>query len=441
MLYDAESGNLTLVASGDTMITRKLSVFTEERFTSLIDLFRDADVGFTNLEMLMHEFEHSPGQAGGTFTGSDPSNLAELQWAGINLVSCANNHGYDYGEGGVLTNLKHLRSSGLAHAGTGKNLSEARAPGYLDTANGRVAIISASSTFSEAGRALDQRPDLLGRPGLNTLRFNTTYTVDRTAFDALRKINGELGLEARRAAERRFRHTGAIPEDTDSEIHFLGQNFVLGEDFKTDTKPHEGDMDGNLKWIREAGRMADWVLVSFHCHEGGKTRDEPPEFLTTFARACIDAGAHAFIGHGPHVTRGVEIYKGRPIFYSLGNFIFQNDTVRWQPSYNYDLVKLEDGATPADFYDARSENDSRGFPADSVYWESAVARCRYAGGAVEEIRLVPIDLGFGRPRSQRGRPLLAGSKVGEKVLERMARLSKPLGTAIKLDNGVGVVRP
>ncbi len=115
--------------------------------------------------------------------------------------------------------------------------------------------------------------------------------------------------------------------------------------------------------------------------------------------------------------------------------------MRWQPSYNYDLVKLDSGATPADFYDARSEKDSRGFPADSVYWESLVARCRYVGGALEEIRLLPIDLGFGRPRSQRGRPLLAGSKVGEKVLERMARLSKPLGTAIRLDNGVGVVRP
>ena len=441
MLYDAESGGLTLVASGDTMITRKLSVFTEDRFTALVDLFRSADVGFTNLEMLMHEFEHSPGQAGGTFTGSDPSNLQELVWAGINLVSCANNHGYDYGEGGVLTNLKHLRASDLAHAGTGRNLSEARGPGYLETANGRVAIISAASTFAEAGRALDQRPDILGRPGLNPLRFKTKYTVDRPAFDALSRINKELGLEARRAAERCFRPRGAVPEDTDSELHFLEQRFTLGEEFRTETAPHAKDMEGNLKWVREAKRMADWVVVSFHCHESGKTRDEPPEFLTTFARACIDAGAHAFIGHGPHVTRGIEIYEGRPIFYSLGNFIFQNDTVRWQPSYNYDLVKLEDGATPADFYDARSENDSRGFPADSVYWESVVARCTYAGGALEEVRLLPIDLGFGRPRSQRGRPLLAGSNVGEKVLERIARLSKPFGTAIKLDNGVGVVRP
>ena len=439
MLYDAESSDLTLVASGDTMITRKLSVFTEDRFTALVDLFRSADVGFTNLEMLMHEFEHSPGQAGGTFTGSDPSNLQELAWAGINLVSCANNHGYDYGEGGVLTNLKHLRASGLTHAGTGRNLSEARAPGYLDTANGRIAIISAASTFAEAGRALDQRPDILGRPGLNPLRFKTTYTVDRTAFDTLSRISNELGLEARRAAERRFRPRGAVPEDTDSEHHFLEQRFTLGEEFRVETAPHALDMEGNLKWIREAKRMADWVVVSFHCHESGKTRDEPPEFLTTFARACIDAGAHAFIGHGPHVTRGIEIYEGRPIFYSLGNFIFQNDTVRWQPSYNYDLVKLDSEATPADFYDARSEKGSRGFPADSVYWESVVARCEWSGGGLKEVRLLPIDMGFGRPRSQRGRPVFAGADLSRKVLERVARLSKPFGTTIRTENGVGIV--
>ena len=107
MIYEAEAGNLTITAGGDAMITRKLSVFREKRFTELVELFRDSDVGYANLEMLMHDFEHSPGSAGGTFTGSNPSNLEELKWAGINLVSTANNHSQDYGEDGVLTNIKH----------------------------------------------------------------------------------------------------------------------------------------------------------------------------------------------------------------------------------------------------------------------------------------------------------------------------------------------
>lgn len=439
MIYEAESGDLTLVASGDCMITRKLSVFREPSFVSLVDMFRKADVGYTNLEMLMHDFEHSPGSAGGTFTGSDPRNLEELKWAGINLVSTANNHAYDYGEGGVLTNLDNVHKSGIAFAGTGRNTSEARAPGYLDTAKGRVALISASSTFSESGRALDQRPDIKGRPGLNALRFSLTHTVDRDAFDELKRVNRELGFEANNSALRRFRPQGAVIEDTDTQLGFQGNRFVLGEEFNISSKPNTRDMEENLKWIRDARRMADWVFVAFHCHESGANRDEPPEFLTTFARACIDEGADAFLGHGPHVTRGVEIYHGKPIFYSLGNFIFQNDTVRWQPAFNYDSVNLDHGSTPADFYDARSEKDTRGFPSESAYWESVVVQCEFKKKSLSRVTLHPIDLGHGRPRSQRGRPVMADSRLARKSLDRMRRLSKPFGTEIKVSNSVGVI--
>ena len=440
MLYDAQAGNLTLVASGDTMITRRMSVFREEGFARLRKMFHEADVGFTNLEMLMHDYEHSPGMAGGTFTASDPKNLGELEWMGVNLVSTANNHSYDYGEGGVLTNLKHLRQSDLVHAGTGRNLSEARAPAYLDTANGRVALISASSTFAEAGRALDQRPDINGRPGLNPLRFSTTHIVDRPAFDELRRVNKNLGLEAQRNALRNFRHQGAIPEDNDSRFVFMDKVFALGEEFKVNTQLNRRDLNDNLKWVRDARRMADWVMVSVHCHESGAHRDEPPQFLVDFAHACIDEGADVFIGHGPHVTRGIEIYKDRPIMYSLGNFIFQNDTVRWQPSYNYESVKLDSDATPADFYDARSDQDKRGFPADALYWESVVARCEFKRESLHAVTLHPIDMGHGKKRSQRGRPLLANSEVSQRALERIKRLSKPLGTDIRLERGVGRVR-
>ena len=441
MLYEAEAGNLTLVASGDAMITRRLSVFREPEFLSLVDLFRSADVGYTNLEMLMHNFEHSPGMAGGTYTGSDPANVEELKWAGINLVSTANNHAYDYGEGGVLTNIRHLKASGLTYAGTGNNLSEARAPGFLDTPAGRVALIAASSTFHEAGRAIDQRPDVKGRPGLNAVRHSTTYTVDRPAFDSMRRISRNLGFEAHNAAQRRFRPPGTVMEDTDSQVGFLGRKFVLGEQFGISTSPNRRDMDANLKWIRDARRMADWVLVSFHCHESGGTRDEPPEFLKTFARACIDAGADAFLGHGPHVTRGVEIYKDKPVFYSLGNFIFQNDTVRWQPAPNYESVGLDPDSTPADFYDRRSEDDKRGFPGDPVYWNSIVAKCDFRSKTLDCITLRAIDMGHRKPRSQRGRPVLADGSVRKRALDRIKRLSKKLGVDVRIDGDVGVIRP
>ena len=441
MLYESESGNLTLAAGGDTMITRRLSVFREPRFLSLIEIFKNSDVGYTNLEMLMHDFEHAPGLAGGTFTASEPANLKELQWAGINLVSTANNHSYDYGGDGVLTNVKHLKEAGLVFAGTGNNLSEARAPGFLDTPAGRVALISVSSTFHEAGRAMDQRPDLNGRPGLNALRHSASYTVDSRAFDTMRRVSRELGFESRNAAQRRFRPKGTVAEDNDTQISFLGGKFLRGEDFRISTTPNRRDMEENLKWIRDAKRMADWVFVSFHCHENGRSMDEPPEFLQTFARACVKAGADVFLGHGPHVTRGIEVYRGRPIFYSLGNFIFQNDTVRWQPAFNYESVGLGPEATPADFYDKRSENDTRGFPGDPVYWHSIVAECRFESRRLDQITLHPIDMGHDSPRSQRGRPVLAEGRVMRVTLDRIKRLSRVFGVNVEVRDGVGIVRP
>ena len=420
------------------MITRKLRVFDESRATALWELFRRSDVGFVNLEMLMHEFEHPHGVAGGTFTASDPVHLQELKWAGIQMVSLANNHHYDYGEGGVLTNLANVKKAGLACAGTGRNLSEARAPGYLDTPNGRVALVSTSSTFADAGRATEQRPDSAGRPGLNPLRFSTTHSVDRPAFNELRRVSEKLGFEEEKARRRKFGQS--VGPDSDTELQFNGGTFHLGEEFQTSTALHRADLDGNLKWIRDAGRMADWVIVSIHSHEYGRTPEEPPEFLVEFARACIDQGADMFFGHGPHFDKGVEIYNGKPIIYSLGNFIFQNDTVAWQPAENYNAQRLSLSSTPADFYDARSANDTRGFPADAIFWESVVAECEFEGGELTRLVLHPIDLGHGRPRSQRGRPLLAEGDVARRVLERVQRLSAPFGTRLDIEGGVGVVR-
>jgi poly-gamma-glutamate capsule biosynthesis protein CapA/YwtB (metallophosphatase superfamily) len=74
--------------------------------------------------------------------------------------------------------------------------------------------------------------------------------------------------------------------------------------------------------------MADIVLVSNHSHEmKGYSKDQVADFQREFAHMCIDAGAHAYIGHGPHVLRGVEIYKERPIFHGLGDFFYQAELI------------------------------------------------------------------------------------------------------------------
>jgi 3-hydroxyacyl-CoA dehydrogenase len=122
---------------------------------------------------------------------------------------------------------------------------------------------------------------------------------------------------------------------------------------------------------------------------------------------------------------GIEIYKGRPIFYSLGNFIFQNETVAWVPYEGYQRFGLGPEHTPGDYLEARSDAGKRGFPSDPVFWRSVVAVCTYEGNALKEITLYPIDMGFGRPIPQRGRPVLATNTSGLPLDELAEALSYP----------------
>lgn len=454
MTYESESGNLTLALGGDVMLTRRLAVHDEAAFAGLREVIRGADCAFANLEGSVREWdEGTPGITQGTYMTTRPALLDDLKWFGIGIVSCANNHAFDYGEGGVLATIKHLDAVGVAHAGTGANLALARQPGYLDTPKGRVGLIAATATYRPWNRAGEQRPDMAGRPGVNPLASETTYGTDPEAFDALRRLSAGLGFDmARRRNRGHFYSDKEVPpeEETD-ELRFLGQRFVKGNGFSITTRADEADMAANLKWIAEARRQADWVIASVHYHEFGarslmeaKTRteiEEPAEFIADFARAAIDAGADVFAGHGPHIPFGVEIYKGRPILYSLGNFIFENETVDRFPSGAYERFDLGAEATPADFLDARSAGGKKGHGAHAGFWENIVATCRFAGGALAEVTIHPIDQGFGRPRPQRGRPVLAGGEVAARVLERMKRLSAAYGTEMEIADGKAVIRP
>ncbi len=226
------------------------------------------------------------------------------------------------------------------------------------------------------------------------------------------------------------------------EVRFLGASFRAGNKPGIMTEPDARDLREITAAIREAHRQADWVIVSIHAHAGAPgDRESPAAFLVAFAHAAIDAGADLFAGHGPHVLRGIEIYKNKPIFYSLANFIFENETIRFQPQENYDQYKLPLTATPADFYDARSANDTRSFPADKKMWESVLAEVVFNGKReLQQIELYPITLGFGESRTRRGYPLPATGEQAAAIIDRVAKLSKPLGTTVAFVEGKGVVR-
>ena len=92
-----------------------------------------------------------------------------------------------------------------------------------------------------------------------------------------------------------------------------------------------------LERIHDARRMAQWVVVAMHNQD--IPGDEPQEHAIAMFHAMVDAGADILVGTGPHQDRGIEIYKGRPIFYGLGDFILQNDTVLLEPQEHYDHMR------------------------------------------------------------------------------------------------------
>lgn len=452
MTYASETGDFSIALGGDCMLTRQLSVYDEPAFLGLAQLFRGCDAGLVNLETVVRRpDEGAPGITRGTYMTTPPELLDDLKWFGINMVACANNHAFDYGEAGLLATISHLDAAGLVHAGSGRNLAQARSPAYLETRNGRVALVAVTATYRPWNRAGAQRPDMGGRPGINPLASGITYTVDAATFDALMRMSRALGFEQTRARNRgHFYSEREAPLGREGEMELFGQRILRGAGFSATSTGDAVDIADNLRAIAEARRQADWVVVSFHSHDfaqgsliSAKTRIElhqPADFIPSFAHAAIDAGADIFAGHGSHTPLGIEIYNGKPIFYSLGSLVLENETVPVFPAEAYARFDLGPEATPADFLDARTGNGRKGHVAYAEFWENIAANCRFAGGKLAEIAIHPIDQGFGRPRAQRGRPVLADAKMAARIIERVRRLSEPYGVAVENRNGIGIAR-
>ena len=420
----------TMALTGDAIITRKLSVYNEPPFLEMIKLIRSADVAFTNFEMLLHDYEPYPmHKSGGTYMRAKPSMAKELIWAGFDIVSTANNHTGDYGSEGMRLTLKYLNDYGLVNAGAGESLEEAREAKFIETSKARVALISCASTFPDHSRAGTSRGDTSSRPGLSPLRFNTEFTVTKAHFDNIKKLKKDI--EPSKFSK----------EDKNSltEINFSGRNYKVGEENIIMTKTNQKDLKEIERVVGSSVHMADYTIVTIHAHESDGKKSVPAKFLIEFSRKMIDAGADVVVGHGPHVLRGIEIYKGKPIFYSLANFMFQNETLLRVPEENYARYNLGNDAQINDWNSKRYANDTRGFPTEREIWESVIAYPIWDKSGLFKIELYPISLGFGKKRTIRGRPMFANKVLSRKIINDLIERSKPFGTKIKYKDGIGII--
>ena len=405
---------IALFLAGDALITEPWSHVQDPAFDRLLAEMRAADATLVNLETVIHEFSGYPqADSGGTYTASSPAVAGELKWAGVDMVAHANNHAFDYGSTGILETLAHVEAAGLVLAGAGRDLQAARAPRYLDCAGSTVGLVAMASSFVPYGRASRSRPDLHGRPGLNPLQLTREELVEVTP-----RLAGLL----RRIARLRGKPPDSLKGPS---FRLFGRRFQVAEATRrvSGRRVVAGDAAANLDAIAEAARHADLTIASIHAHGQGR-------WLSGFVGDALAAGADLVFCHGPHDLVGIELRHGKPIFYGLGDFVFQVDRISRQPAEAYERHGLGDQATAADLLLAMGESAPA---ARRESYESCAAALRFRGGQLTQIRLLPLDLQFDAPREARGRPRWADPGLGREIIERIAGRSKRYGTQIRYD--------
>jgi poly-gamma-glutamate synthesis protein (capsule biosynthesis protein) len=394
-------------------------------FCDLIAEMRGADVTIVNLEAVIHSHRgYAQAHSGGTWTASPPAIAHELAWAGVDMVAHANNHTFDYGSEGVVETLEHVTAAGLKLAGSGKDMQAARAPATV-TAKGKwIALLAMAASFVPYGKASRSRPDHRGRPGLNPLALTrgTTITVTPGLADVMRRFDLLLRRDQERYQRTHFRRFG-VNWEIGAELGMVrGQRPVLA------------DRTGNLAAIAEASAVADVVVVSIHAHEQS-------QWLRDFARDAVAAGAGVVLVHGPHEVRGIAFVADCPVFYGLGDFVYQAAQVAALPSDAYEAAGLDEGATPADL--VRVATPVAALVAKRETFEGCAALLRYDNAKRPVITLLPLDLQYGGDATVLGRPRLAGRELGEKIIADIAKHSRKCGTAVIYceRTNTGVVKP
>jgi poly-gamma-glutamate capsule biosynthesis protein CapA/YwtB (metallophosphatase superfamily) len=266
----------TLLACGDVGVKRPDCASI---FQGCAAALQHADLCFAQLETTISE-RGAPVPDSKLAMRAPPAMARAAKDAGIDVMSFAGNHCLDYGYEAFTDTLHHAAQAGLVLCGAGENLKAARRPAMIGAGGSRVAVLAASSILP-AGYAAGAE-----KAGCAPMWAHTVY--EQTELD-------QPGTPA-----------------------------------KIRTFADRDDLEALTGSIRAARTLADIVLVSLHwgIHMVPATI---ADYQIEVAHQAIDAGADAILGHHPHILKGVEFYRRRPIFYSLGNFAIEQPHV-WDPA-------------------------------------------------------------------------------------------------------------
>jgi poly-gamma-glutamate synthesis protein (capsule biosynthesis protein) len=423
---------MSFIATGDYLPSRRVPVGDPD-FAKIRSVIHKADVRITNLEISISHQEGTPnGFSGGSHIFTTPDRLEDVRGYGFNLLATANNHCLDYGEDGLRITMKHLRDYGFAFCGTGANKAEAARAAYLDTPGGRVALISVTTSLYKPWYPGEQSRDMAGRPGANGLGCFNDLRLSKQQFDTLKEIRETTRVTnlVDMAIEQGFAAVppGMMPFGFDFWCFpMLFRLAKEGEQPGLTTYPDPKNMARLARDVKSAKLAADAVVVNIHGHEMKTNEVESvPDFHIAASKTLIDAGADAVVIQGCHRTRGVEIYKDKPIFYSLGNFVFQDSTLTAVPQSYYD----DYGAAPGETYNEiveRLRKNPEYLLSNPLVMTSVFAGWEMIDGKISAVTLYPIDLHAELPRSRNGFPALSADPA---ILDRVIERSRPFGTNI-----------
>ncbi len=477
----------TVALTGNIFIASPVQRLRDRRFQRTVEYLRSADVTLTNLECAIPDPGTPPAFAAGSGAGATymvgtPEMVDDLKFMGVDGVCAANNHVSDFGDAGILSTMRVLRERNLPFAGIGASLTEASQAAFVTAPTGlRIAFIVACDWGPRGAQGLnfpwpfgylpsDDGPPFRPRPGVNLLRYQSVSRVTAEQLAQLRRISADLGWEQdkvyrRHGVWRSHPRVGpdtnlGVEQDSDASFWFLGRKFELAEGHGQYSVACEADLERLYRHIRDARRQADIVCVGLHDQSHA---DHKKGYIDVFAHGAIDAGADVYFNNGGTLG-GIEIYKGKPIFYGLPSLFLQTEAVLNAPASAMARYGLPPDATGSDFLDVRAAGLARAVAeagtAQLVAQSAAgsgIHSCVFDGnGDLTEIRLQPIEpLGGGVyetnsgaggkrsvPRFRKGLPLFPepGSPVADAILERARAAAAGYGTEMEVRDAVGTIR-
>jgi hypothetical protein len=498
----------TVVAVGDLLQFQPFADSNDPDVKYLLDLIRKADLAVGDLENEIFDFDNFAHAGLNLATKEVADDWAKM---GIDMVSRANNK--DQRNPGVWEDFRQVERVGIAHAGVAHSLPEARMARYRSTPKGLAGFAGIYAQGGIDACCAGGQSVYVTTEQLAQVRvMKTSIIARRTEVEVpipLPKADSAdavdlFGLTFRQGpkpaiapppASPRSGSPGldAVPGPLDGVTNALHLKLfhgvttsqmaqlramagdagtgpdlaAFGTQFRVMDKPgeHSFDMDPRdrreiLEQIRTGKQASDIMVTNTHWHQNrydfqAYSYDHfPADFEIRFAHDAIDQGDDVFVAQGVHALKGVEIYKGRPIFYGTSNFIFQNALMPLPKGKlplppgdpSRDLTAQIREATGAGAADAASnviagEHETQGFWQLRTTMEAILTSSHFENGRLTEVRLYPVDLGQTlRPGSQVGIPRRPTAAIAAKILDEVVEYSKPFGTKIEVKGGVGIIR-